>query len=186
MRLELTGRHVEINPGIRRLVDTKLARLERLLNDAAVSAQVVLTAEKNQRRADVMLHARGEKFLHGAGAGSTWPVALTQAIDRIVQQGQKMKGKWQARKRRRARSARPAGPEGVAAARPTGTRAARTPSMPQIFRSSRQSITPMSVADAAREAASNREGIVIFRDVDTRTISVLFRHANGELTLVET
>ena len=37
MRLELTGRHVDISPALRRLVDAKLARLERLLNDAAVS-----------------------------------------------------------------------------------------------------------------------------------------------------
>jgi ribosome-associated translation inhibitor RaiA len=39
MRLELTGRQIDITPGVRRIVDTKLAKLERLLNDAAVSAQ---------------------------------------------------------------------------------------------------------------------------------------------------
>ena len=45
MRLELTGRHVDITPSLRRLVDKKLARLERMLNDSALSAQVVLTGE---------------------------------------------------------------------------------------------------------------------------------------------
>ncbi len=35
MRLELTGRHVDITPALRRLVDRKLARLERVLNDSA-------------------------------------------------------------------------------------------------------------------------------------------------------
>ena len=45
MRLELTGRHVDITPALRRLVDTKLGKLERLLNDRAVSAQAVLTLE---------------------------------------------------------------------------------------------------------------------------------------------
>ena len=44
MRLELTGRHVDVTPVLRRLVNKKLARLERLLNDSAVSAQVVLTS----------------------------------------------------------------------------------------------------------------------------------------------
>ena len=68
MRVELTGRHVDITPALRRLVDRKLARLERVLNDSALSAQVVLTDEKRGRRADVTLHARGEKFLHGDGA----------------------------------------------------------------------------------------------------------------------
>ena len=67
MRLELTGRHVEIAPIVRRLVERKLARLDRMLNDSALSAQVVLSREKRIYRTDVSLHARGEKFLHGVG-----------------------------------------------------------------------------------------------------------------------
>jgi ribosome-associated translation inhibitor RaiA len=45
MRLVLTGRHVDITPGIRRLVDGKLARLERLLGDSFISAQITLSRE---------------------------------------------------------------------------------------------------------------------------------------------
>jgi putative sigma-54 modulation protein len=188
MRVELTGRHTEISPALRRFVDSKLARLERMLNDAAVSAQVVLTAEKHRRRADVTLHTRGEKFLHGAGIAQTWPMALSQAVDRIVQQGKKVKGKWQERKRRGGRTMPIAGePREDMLGRPVrAARSARTPRMPQILRATRQAIASMSVADAAREATSNGEGVVIFRDVETRTISVLYRRSNGELTLVET
>jgi hypothetical protein len=43
----------------------------------------------------------------------------------------------------------------------------------------------MSLADAAREIGDADEGIVVFRDVETSSISVLYRR-NGELTLVET
>jgi putative sigma-54 modulation protein len=187
MRLELTGRHVDINPALRRLVDAKLARLERLLNDAAVSAQVVLTAEKNRRRADVTLHARGEKFLHGYGAAPAWPAAVSQALDRIVQQAKRVKGKWQERKRHAVKTAMAGEARVAVAVRPVKrTAAPRRERMPQVMRAARQSITLMSVADAAREAASNGEGVVIFRDVETRSISVLYRRANGELTLVET
>jgi putative sigma-54 modulation protein len=187
MRVELTGRHIDINPALRRFVDRKLARLERMLNDAALSAQVVLTAEKHRRRADVTLHARGEKFLHGAGVAQTWPLALSLAMDRIAQQGKKVKGKWQERKRHGAKGAATAGEQiEVARVRPVQLRRAPKPRMPQILRTTRQAISPMSVADAAREAVSNGEGVVIFRDVDTRAISVLYRRSDGELTLVET
>ncbi len=61
MRVELTGRHVVITPALRRLVETKLSKLERLLNDSAVSAQTVLTREKHVHRADISLHARGRE-----------------------------------------------------------------------------------------------------------------------------
>src|ERR1700688_4062472 len=126
MRLELTGRHVDITPMLRRAVDAKLVRLTRMLNDNAVSAQVVLTREKRERRADVTLHARGEKFLHGVGASGSWEPSVSQAIDKITQQAQKIKGKWQERKRRSSKSAptAAAGGEEVAAA---PTRPARVP-----------------------------------------------------------
>ena len=108
MRVELTGRHVDITPALRRLVDRKLARLERVLNNSALSAQVVLTDEKRGRRADVTLHARGEKFMHGDGESAAWETSLTQAFDKITKQAQKVKGKWQEWKRRGGKGA-PAG-----------------------------------------------------------------------------
>ncbi|OLC48566.1 MAG: ribosomal subunit interface protein [Acidobacteria bacterium 13_1_40CM_2_64_6] len=189
MRLELTGRHVDITPTLRRLVDTKLAKLERALNDSAVSAHAVLTREKHRHRADITLHARGEKFLHGVGDSGSWETSLSVAIDKITQQAHKIKGKWQERKRRgagkgvpiigeerEAIAVKPAGP-----AKPKRERAR----MPRILRASRQSLKPMSLAEAAREIGDGNEGIVVFRDVETSAISVLYRH-NGELTLVET
>ena len=188
MRLELTGRHIDITPQLRRLVDRKLARLERLMNDSALSAQVVLSREKNSRRADITLHARGEKFLHGMGAASgDWPQALSEAIAKITQQAQKVKGKWQERKRR-GRRVPVAGAPAVQSGRdghPPAAPAVR-PRLPPIMRASRQALKAMSVADAAREVRAMGEGLVVFRDAETENISVIFRRTNGELTLVET
>jgi putative sigma-54 modulation protein len=188
MRLELTGRHVDITPAVRRVVDGKLARLERLLNDSAVSAQVVLSREKYGNRADVTLHARGEKFLHGVGKGVSLQVSMGQAIEKIVQQAQKVKGKWQERKRRGTVRGTPIvgeRPQAIAV-RPVGAAATRAAvRMPRILRASRQTIKAMSVAEAAREIDGG-SGIVVFRDAETAGIAVLYRTAGGELTLVET
>jgi putative sigma-54 modulation protein len=185
MRLELTGRHVDITPTLRRLVEAKLAKLERLLNDSAVSAQVVLTREKHRHRADITLHARGEKFLHGVGTTSSWEESLANAIDKLCQQAQKVKGKWQERKRRDARDANIAAAEAAAAPAPARPPRER-PRMPRIFRASRQTIKAMSVSDAARDVDADGDGIVVFRDTETASISVLYRRKNGELTLVQT
>lgn len=105
MRLELTGRHVDISPAIHRLVERKLAKLERLLDHRALSAQVVLTVGKRLRRADVTLHARGEKFLHGVTEATTWAAAVGGAMAKVEQQAQKVKGKWQGRTRPRVKAA---------------------------------------------------------------------------------
>ena len=190
MRLELTGRHVDITPALRRLVETKIGKLERVLNDSAVSAQAVLTREKHRHRTDITLHARGEKFLHGVGDSSSWETSVSAAIEKITQQAHKIKGKWQERKRRGPGKGMPPVSEERVALRvtPTSPARARRPRlrMPHILRASRQAIKPMSVADAARQVQAAGEGVVVFRDVETASISVLYRRLDGELTLVET
>lgn len=183
MRLELTGRHVSITPTLRRVVDAKLAKLERLLADGALSAQAVLTREKYRHRADITLHARGEKFLHGVGAAPTCEQSINAAIEKIQQQAQKVKGKWQERKRRGRKTEAVAEPVEVPVPRRRATERVR---MPRILRASRQALKAMSVGEAAREVDASRDGLVVFRDAETSMISVLFRRPDGELTLVET
>ena len=61
MRLELTGRHVSVSSTLRRLVQQQLARLDRVLNDSAISCQTVLTQEKYRHHVEIALHARGER-----------------------------------------------------------------------------------------------------------------------------
>lgn len=187
MRLELTGRHVEITPALRRLVEGKLSKLERVVNDRAVSAHAVLTRERHRHRIDITLHARGEKFLHGVGDTGAWSTSIAQAIEKICQQFKRVKGKWQPKGRRRAGddsvihvSAAATGPiDGQGVVRESAR-------MPRILRAMRQPIKPMTVADAAREVDAGGDGVVVFRDTETASVSVLFRRRNGELTLVQT
>ncbi len=166
----------------------KIGKLERVLNDSAVSAQAVLTREKHRHRTDITLHARGEKFLHGVGDSSSWETSLSAAIGKISHQAQKIKGKYQARKRQGGAKDAPAVPEHreAVAVRPAGRAAPARVRMPRIVRASRQTIKPMSVAEAAKEMDIAREGVVIFRDPATEGINVLYRRPNGELALVET
>jgi putative sigma-54 modulation protein len=184
MRLELTGRHVDITPALRRLVTAKLSKLERMLNHRAVSAQAVLSREKHSVRADITLHARGEKFLHGVGNADGWETSIGEAIDKISQQAERVKSKFTDRKRRAAKgTAIPESGE-AAAVKPSALPRERI-RMPRILRATRQTIQAMSVADATRAIDANGDGLVIFRDVERDSVSVLYRR-NGELTLVET
>src|SRR4026208_232032 len=113
MRLVLTGRQVDITPGIRRLVDRKLTRQDRpdrRLGAALVSSQVVLALEKGRRHADVTVHVAGDHQLSTRTAGPTWNTALTAAVEKVTHQAAKLKGKWTERKRRRGAGAGDEGP----------------------------------------------------------------------------
>jgi putative sigma-54 modulation protein len=102
MRVELTGHQVEISPGLRNLVDRKLAKVHRVLNDAGLSAGVVVKKERVKNVVEITLHARGERFMHAVGKAPTWQTAMTAAVSKLMHQTEKVKGVWQERKRRGA------------------------------------------------------------------------------------
>lgn len=182
MRLEITGRHVTVTPLIRRLVERKIAKLDRLLNDEAVSAQVVCAEVPRARRVDVTLHARGEHFLHSAAESATWDASITRAVERLSQQARKLKGRWQERKRSARVTTPPVASAG--AAPPAAPRAAK-PRVPTVLRTSRIVVKTMTVTAAVRAAEGAGDVPIVFRDAATAVLSILFRRANGELTLLE-
>ena len=177
MRLVLTGRHVDITPHLRKLVDRKLAKLERMFGDAIVSAQVILTREKYRRVAELVVHTRGDHMLHGAADHASWEQSLSGSVEKIVQQGKRVKGKWQERKRH-------ATPVKTVAGRAVATEAPE-PAGPRIVRTSRYAAKPMTVEEAAREVDGARDGLLVFRNASTDSINVLYRRKDGDFGLIE-
>ena len=176
MRLVLTGRHLDISPGLRTLVDRKLVRLERLLGNAIVSAQVVCVRDKDRLEADVTVHMRGDHILASRATGATWSSALTIVVDKIERQGVKVKGKWKERKRRLARTSEP----GVV---PVDGRP--TPAGPRVVRVTRAQLKPMTVENAALELSASGEPFLVFRNAETDALNVLLRRRGGEFGLLE-
>jgi len=191
MRLELTARHFTLTATLRKLVEQRLARAFRPLNDSVVSAQIVITREKARFHAEVTLHVRGEHFLHGEATGRDAQTALSASIDKIDRQLGKLKGKWTEGKRRaispaKAASAAPR-PRRGAAMFGTGL-AQREPDgagQIRIIRARRYAVKPMSVDEAAIEVGDGRDAFLVFRNSTTEEINVLFRRPDGNLGLIE-
>ncbi len=180
MRLELTGRHLAITPAMRALVEERLDHTLRLLNDSAVSAHVVLTRDRARIRAEVTLHARRERFLHGEATGQNVELALNAAADKVDRQAQKLKGKRDGRKRRGPSAVK----AGAAAAEPVTPRSAARPRR-RIIRARQYAVKPMSVEDAAVEIDDAADGFIVFRNSATDTVMVLFRRPDGHFGLIE-
>ena len=156
MRLELRGHHVEVTPGLRRFVEEKLSKLDRLLKDRAVSAQAILTVEKRRHVADITLHARGERFLHGVGDSANWETSLNRAIAKISHQAQKLKTR-QKEKRHSLKAPAPEAPEPAAkrarAGKPAGAVLAGRPrpKTPRVLRASLEAIVAQRRTGARRD-----------------------------------
>jgi putative sigma-54 modulation protein len=178
MRLVLTGRHVDITPALRTLVDRKLARLRRVLGHTLVSTQVVLTREKSRHAVEMTVHMRGDNMLNARALGQAWPAVLASAVEKVEQQARKVKGKWDERKRRAAgASRRQAAPAVEPVEAPTAG--------PRVVRVGRGQVKPMSVENAAIELDARDEPYLIFRNVETDALSVLVRRRGKAFGLIE-
>lgn len=189
MRLELTGRHVTITPTTRALVERRLARMARVLNDSIVSVQVVVTREKTRHHVEMTLHARGDHFLHGEATGRDLRTAVGAAAEKLEHQVQKLKSRWTEGKRQGVST----GKAGSAAPRPepAGRRAARATGgdgdegQVRIIRARRTAVKPMSIDDAALELGTGAGAFVVFRNAVNDSVTVLVRRPDGHIGLIE-
>lgn len=164
---------MELTAPLRQLITKRLARLERVLNDAAVSAIVIVTKEKYRHATEIAVHTRGDHVLRGNGQANAWPLSIHDAVEKIEQQAVKLKGKWDERKRQSA-----------------GFRVVRTPagepaSARRIIRATRYAVKPMSAEDAALRVGDGPDTFIVFRNSETDAVSILYRRKDGHLGLIE-
>jgi putative sigma-54 modulation protein len=181
MRLDITGRHVTVTPSLRQLITRRLAPIERVLNDAALSALVVVTKEKYRHKVEIAIHTRGDHTLNGTAEANSWHLAVPGAIDKIEQQAKKLKGKWNDRKRQSAKvvRARKLAPESMVES-PAPIEA------PRVVRATRYPIKPMSIDDAAMQIDDSDDAFLVFRNADDDDgVAIIYRRKDGNLGLIQ-
>ena len=180
MRLDITGRHFAVTAATRKFAAQRLAHTVRLLNSSAISAHVALTKERGRVRAVIDLHVKHDRFLHGAGSGPDPDSAIGAAADRVERQADKLKGKWNGRRRRGA-----AAPADRVAAGPVTPNPVMANDGRRIIRARRYAVKPMSVEDAAAEIGDGTDAVIVFRNSSSDTVTVLYRRPDGHLGLIE-
>lgn len=199
MRLELTGKGLDVTTGLRTLVNKRLERVERLLGRSLVSVQCVLSKQKYVHRVDLTVHASGDHVFHGVGEARSWPVAMTSAVEKVMKQAQTLKDKWKDRRhadskkvttrRRGASSGVPAPPDRDTPVRDRDLAARETeagaPDGPRM-RKVRYPVKPMTPDEASLLLQDNDEAFLVFRNARTEAVSVVFRRNDGNIGLIET
>ena len=177
MRVEYTGRHMDVTDSIRRLGDRKLRKLTKHLR-GITDVHVILSADKHRQTAEVTVHSpHGD--LAATQESSDIGVSLSTVMDKLIRQAERRVGKQRVRKgggRSRATSLR-------TAAAPVST--AREEPGPRVIRSRRFAVKPMTIEEAALEVGASPEGVLVFRDASTERVSVLYKRKDGNLGLIE-
>jgi len=178
MTLTVTGRHIELSPIVRQQIQARCARLERLLNDSAVSAQVIVTQERQGVVCEITLHARGDHMLVGVGRHQRVITAVGAAIAKVKQQAQRLSDRWKTRRKAGQKLATVAPARPAAKAKDAPRTAAAT-----VVRARRYAVKSMDVDDAA--ARLGTAPFLVFRLATTGRVAVAFRRPDGKVGLIE-
>ncbi len=172
LRIEYTGRHLEVPESARRLVERKLGKLERIL-PGITAAHVTLSADRYQRVAEIVVHSP-QLDLAAAEKGADPAGALKAALEKLLHQAQHAKG----RRRDKQRHA-PAPRRAPAPRQPSAEREVK------VVRSRGFVAKPMTLDEALLQMETRREGPLVFREPGARGVRVLFWRRDGNLGLID-
>jgi len=181
MRVELRGKHVPIDPTLRRYAQQRLHKLSRFFDHVA-EAHVTASMHRGQYRADVLLNVDG-LLLRAEEQAHDLQAALDSAADKLERQLTKFKGKLYSRSRARARQT-PL-PEAQTLPPVEAAPPAEPADEPTIVRSKRFAMKPMAPEEAALQMELLHHDFYVFRNGDSGQVNVVYRRNDGSYGLIE-
>ena len=177
MNVEITGRHIIITAAIRNYVLKRLRKFSRIFGDS-ISFHVILDVEKGRQSAEILLKSN---FLDLTGKGETDDLyaSVLLALEKLERQALKHKSKIIETKRHRAKEKSVAEKSGI------GMREKRSgPRGGNGIMEEEAPKKPMYVDEAVLELGHREYPFVVFRNVESGTVNVLYRRKDGSLGLI--
>jgi len=175
MRIDFTGRQMEITPDLRQYTEERLQKFTRLLQDRW-HTHVILTAQKHRRIAEITLKVR-DHVLVGTAETADARESINGALDKLRRQAVRLLETQRTRKRR---------PKPATAILLNVLQSSRTDhEVRQVLETERIPIKPLTVEEAVGTLDFRHRGVVVFRNLETERVNVLYHRADGNLGLIE-
>jgi putative sigma-54 modulation protein len=180
MKLAYTTRQIEIPAALRKKLEGKFQKIDKILgNRHEPEAHVILSLERHLYKAEVTFRYRHHTTVVEC-SGPDLSGVLPELAEKLEKQVLRNKDRWRERTRRSK-------PALAAAGEPAGDgQTDETRSfVPRVFRSFKPVPKPLTIEEAVLEMQQDNRECVVYRDADRGRLSVLFRRRDGHLELVE-
>lgn len=175
MRIEYTGRHMEVTPDLRIYTEERLHKLNRVLRDHC-SIHVILEACKHRRTAEITLKWR-DHTLVGLEETNDPRMSINGALDKLETQAVRLLQRRWTRKRRPGPTSAVTLNVMMEERKPHEKRA--------ILATEKIPIKPLSVEEAIESLEQASQEVVIFRNVQTERVNIVYSRRDGRLVLIE-
>ncbi len=174
MKIEFTGRHIEVTPALRSHVEEHFDRLRPLFDGKPAKAHVIIEVERGRHRSEVVLSWRNEVLTATSSIADMYQ-SLSQTIGKIEKQARRLKDKVIDKSHKAKRAVV------VSASPDVAEKVAR---VPRIVEMNGLAAKPMSAEEAALHLDARDAPAVLFRDSSDGRIAVVFRQKDKSFGLI--
>jgi putative sigma-54 modulation protein len=177
MKVEYTGRQIEITPAIRRFTEDHLKKIRKILGEM-IEVHAILTVEKYRHTAEINLKSRTFK-INGIQETHDMYGSINSVLEKIERQALKHKGKKIARKRK------PVASLAASASAYSGEDSQGIASSPRVIKAKSFAAKPMTVEEAVQEVSGSKNDFIVFRNAESEQVNVVYRRKDGNFGLIE-
>ncbi|HSP17802.1 MAG TPA: ribosome-associated translation inhibitor RaiA [Thermoanaerobaculia bacterium] len=184
MATEITGRNFEVTPKIRALLDKKLSKIVDKLFDDVIDVRVVLQVQKYRNICEILIVGKEHDVKAVQDSDESMQDAINAAVDHVKRQAQKNRGKIRDHHPRQRGNGDVVTDWTVQVLEPGRLRQTDDHNRPRIIKTNNLPIRPMSIEEAALRLDDSKNEFIVFRDLDTDKISVIYKRRDNNLGLI--
>jgi putative sigma-54 modulation protein len=186
MATEITGRNFEVTPAIRKLLETKLAKVQEKLFDGVIDIRCVLQVQKYRNICEILIAGKDHDVKVVQESDESMQDAINLALDHIKRQAQKNRKKLRDHHRKDGNDVKSAQVTewAVQVLEPGKLRETGDHNRPRIIKTNNLPIRPMSIEEAALRLDDSKNEFIVFRDLDTDKVAVIYKRRDKNIGLI--
>lgn len=187
MATEISGRNYDIPGDVRAMLETKLAKIQEKLFDDVIDVRVVLQVEKYRNICEILITGKEHDVKSVQSSDESMHDAVNSALDHVKRQAQKNRKKIRDH-HRHGNGDNAFTPDitewAVQVLEPGRLTDDANEGMPRIIKTNNIPIRPMSIEQAALHLDDSKNEFIVFRDIDTDQVSVIYKRRDNNLGLI--
>jgi putative sigma-54 modulation protein len=182
----IIGRNFDVTPDIRALVDKKINKIVEKLFDDVIDIRVVLQVEKYRNICEILIVGKDHDVKAVQESDDSMQDAINRAVDHVKRQAQKNRKTIRDHHRKDGNHAKEERVTDwtVQVLEPGKLRVEGDHNRPRIIKTNSLPIRPMSIEEAALRLDESKNEFIVFRDLDTDKISVIYKRRDNNLGLI--
>lgn len=172
MRFIITGKNIDLTPGLQEAIDAKLKKLEKYFN-SDTEAQVTLSVEKGRQKIEVTIPVKG-RIIRAEEVSEDMYTSIDLVQETMERQLKKYKNKLIDSTQNAANFSKEYTDEPY-----------EDEESIQIVKTKRFAIKPMDAEEACLQMEMLGHNFYVFRDADTDQVNVVYKRKNGTYGLIE-